>query len=420
MKTGANETLASVGLDCHRNFSSVTGRDHSMRVIWRRRLSHRDRQEIRAEFSSWPAGTPVILEGTFGWGWMSDELRQAGQDPHLSSSTKVAAWRKARGLPKSNKRDADLLGELWGQQPRWWEVWCAPPEVRDLRELLRQRSSLVQMQTGLKNRIHATLHRHGLICEASDLFGRGGRLWLKEMMADSATPLRETGRGTLENYLALLDEVRLRVAGATRQFRRIVRRNAAARRLMTLPGVSTILGYTILAEVGQIDRFKDGRHLSSYSLLAPIADDSGDDHPDQTPIGRRVGKIGRRTLKWAWIEAARNAVRKSPRMRGLFERYTHGGTHDRNRGYIAVAHQLCLIGYVLWKKEQDYQETRPPRPGSERRWDRGRAGGTRASMQKESDERRIKVAEQPIETDSRPGTGQPHPAMATKVRSRSS
>jgi len=409
MKIGTTETISCVGLDCHRNFSSVTARDSAMKVIWRRRLDHRNRLKLHQELSSWPRGMPVILEGTFGWGWigwgwMSDELKRAELDPHLSSSTKVAAWRKARNMPKSNKRDADLLSELWGQQPRWWEVWCAPPEVGDLRELLPQRMSLVQMQTRLKNQIHATLHRHGLICEMSDLFGRAGRAWLSAMLADPATPLRETGRSTLRSYLDLLEQVRMRVAVATRQFRWIVRKDPAARRLMTLPGVSTILGYTILAEIGRIERFADGRHLSSYSLLAPMADDSGDDHPDQAPIGRHVGRMGRTTLKWAWIEASRSAVRKSPRMRVLFDRYTQGGKYNRNRGYIAVAHQLCLIGYVLWKKNQDYQETPPPRPGSRQQVQLENTDGQKPKS------RRLKIKE-----DSRPGTGQPQAAMATQV-----
>ena len=60
----------------------------------------------------------------------------AGLDPHLASSRKVAAWRQARGMAKSNRTDADLLSELWDQQPRRWEVWLAPPEVRDRREWL--------------------------------------------------------------------------------------------------------------------------------------------------------------------------------------------------------------------------------------------------------------------------------------------
>ena len=64
---------------------------------------------------------------------------------------------------------------MGGQQPRWREVWPAPPAVRDQREWLRYRLALVRIQTGLKNRIHAVLHRHGIVHEFSDLFGRDGR-----------------------------------------------------------------------------------------------------------------------------------------------------------------------------------------------------------------------------------------------------
>jgi transposase len=352
-------------MDCHRNFSIASARDGSQRVVWRRRLNHADRNEFRKELGSWPKGTPVILEGTFGWGWISDEALQAGLEPHLCSGRKVAGWREARGLPKSNKRDADLISELWGEKSRWWEVWCAPPETRDLRELLRYRMGLVAMQTAIKNQVHATLHRHGLVHEFADLFGRAGRHWLSAVLENPPVEFRENGRRTLAGHLGLLDQVRQRIAAATRQFRATVRRHPAARRLMTLPGVSTILGYTIVAEVGTIDRFASGRCLSRYSLMAPLSNDSGEERAG-APIGRHVGKVGRVTLKWAWIEAARSAVRKSPRMRQLWDRYTDNGQHDRNRGYIAVGHQLCLIGYALWKKDVDYQEMSPLRPGSER------------------------------------------------------
>ncbi len=95
----------------------------------------------------------MVLEGTFGWGWISDELAAAGLNPHLASSGKVAGWRQARGIAKSNRTDADLLSELWSERQRWWEVWLAPPAVRQQREWLRYRMTLVRLQTGLKNRI---------------------------------------------------------------------------------------------------------------------------------------------------------------------------------------------------------------------------------------------------------------------------
>lgn len=355
---GTQAKVSHMGLDCHRNFSRVTARDDGGKVVWRQRLEHADRSRLRETLRGWPK-VPVVLEGTFGWGWMSDELEGAGQEPHLSSSRKVAAWREARGMAKSNRRDADLLSELWPEKGRWWEVWLAPQEVRDRRELLRYRTTLVRMQTSVKNRVHATLHRHGVLHDFGDLFGVAGMKFLQQLASDDT--LRDGARVTLAGYLKLLKQVRVQIARATRQLMAQVRQSAEGNRWRSLPGVSWVLAYTILAEVGRTDRFKDGRRLSSYSLLVPIADDSGDEDPGAKPIGRHVGHVGRRTLKWAFIAAARGAVNKSAFFRAAFDRRTDGGRRDRGRGYIAVARELCRVGYSCVKNGRDYQEQRPER-----------------------------------------------------------
>jgi transposase len=208
-------------LDVHRKFSIASLRDASGRVLARERLEHADLTELDRRLGCWPAGTPVVLEATFGWGWMSDRLLAARLDPHLAASRKTAAWRQGRGLAKSNKGDADLLAELWDERPtirhgvltRWWEVWLAPPDVRDQRELLRHRMALVRQQTALKNRIHATLHRHGVLHQESDLFGVRGRRFLSSLLADPDV-LRETARRTLQADLILLDQLRRLIARA--------------------------------------------------------------------------------------------------------------------------------------------------------------------------------------------------------------
>ncbi len=364
MRTKAK--VSQIGLDVHRRFSIAAARDEAHKIVWRERLEYVDRDQLRTDLGRWPQQTPVILEGTFGWGWMSDELSAAGLDPHLASSRKVAGWRDTRGLAKSNKVDADLLSELWDQKPRWWEVWPAPREVRDQRELLRHRMSLVRMQTGVKNRIHALLHRHGIVNEHSDLFGVAGRRMLALLVNDDdadAQRLRQTSRQVLKEQLIMLDALRRLIARATRQFRMTVQQSEPARRLTTLPGISTVLAYTILAEIGRIERFRDARHLISYSLLAPRADDSGEERQGK-PIGRKIGHAGRTTLQWAWIEAAHGAVRKDDRMRAIFNRRTDSGKKDRGRGYITVANQMCKIGYSMWKNGTNYQEAPPTRPGS--------------------------------------------------------
>lgn len=363
---GMNESVTRIGMDIHRNFSKVTARDTQQRVVWRQRLEHRERQALRQQLARWPTQTPVVLEGSFGWSWLCDELSQAGLSPHLASSRKVAKWRDLHGLAKSNRTDADLLSLLGFEPARLWQVWLPPPAVRQQREWLRYRMTLVQLQTGLKNRVHAILHRHGLFAEVVKLFGCSGRRWLQRLAGSQDGSLPASARDALKGYLQLLDHLRLQIARVTRTFRRQVQADPSALRLCTLPGVQWILGYTLLAEIGRIERFPSARHLVSYSLLAPRANDSGDDE-DGPPQGRHVGHCGRRTLKWAYIEAAHGAVYKSAELRAWFEAYTHGGRQNRNRGYIGVARRLCQRSYVVWKKELDYQEEPPPRPGRRRR-----------------------------------------------------
>jgi transposase len=418
--------VTQVGLDNHRNFSRLTGRDSSGKIVVRMRLEHKDRQALREDLRCLPAGTPVVLEGTFGWGWMSDDLKACDLDPHLASSRKTAGWRVARGMAKNNKIDADLLSELWSQPERWWEVWLAPPEVRDQREWLRYRMSLVRMQTGLKNRIHATLHRHGVLHEFSDLFGKKGMAFLKGLCLvrpqqepgdlQAAAQLSVSGRGTLAGYLKLLGQVRHQVAQVTKLIRTMVGKSQEGERWRSLPGVSWVLAYTILAEVGPSSRFANARKLAAYALLAPRADDSGDED-GEVPTGRRVGRMGRLTLKWAFIEAAHGAVRKSEHFKSVFDRRTDGGKRDRGRGFIAVGHELSRVGLSCCHYERNYAEARPPRPGSQE--DRA------ARMTQLTQENQIHLKRREFDgnnaTDltqvSRPGTGGPEDPMVAVARS---
>jgi transposase len=385
MKVLANVT--QMGLDCHRNFSRVSGRDGSGRIVWRERIEHRDRTALREQLRRWPTGIPVVLEGTFGWGWMADELQAAQLSPRLANSRKLAVWRKSRGLAKSNRLDADLLSELPSERENWWEVWLAPPVVRQQREWMRYRMTLVSMQTALKNRVHAVLHRHGIMHEFSDIFGAAGRRFLGNLATrpnttcagTSPCALPESARVMLKGYLQLLDSLRRQIARITAELRHQVRRTPEAQRLRTIPGIGWILAYTIQAEIGPIHRFRNARRLASYSLLAPMADDSGDEDPGRIPQGRHVGFVGRRTLKWAWIEAARSAVRHQ-RFKDLFDRRTNGGKRDRNRGYITVAHELCRVAYVLLRKEIDFTDQPPPRPGSQKRTSRSGTGQLDVAM----------------------------------------
>jgi len=70
-------------MDVHYKFSDVTFRDKAGRVVRRERLKHSQRAELREHLNHWPKAIPIVLEASFGWGWLSDLLIEAGLEPQL-------------------------------------------------------------------------------------------------------------------------------------------------------------------------------------------------------------------------------------------------------------------------------------------------------------------------------------------------
>lgn len=362
------ESVRAGGMDVHSKFTTVTMRDGNGKVVRRERLDHRDRRKLREVLSQWPPSAPMVMEASFGWGWLADLMKELGLKPELSNCYKLQQMRKARGWVKTNKKDADLLSLLPYEKDGWWKVWMAPPEVRDRREWMRHRSSLVTVQTETKNRIWALFHRHGILPEFSDLFGVAGRKFQAQLCQDGRSGevvLMPGSLAAMKGLVELLGHVRSQLAQIARELRGQLERSPTARRLDGIPGIGLILAHTLMAEIGVIERFASHRHLASYSLLAPRSDDTGEDDGSK-PIGRHLGHRGNRTLKWAFLEAAHGAVKTGGKWRQIYDRATDGGRSNRNRGYVKVARELVKVVYVVMRKNVEYCQQPPARPGSAR------------------------------------------------------
>jgi transposase len=361
--TNDYSNLACGGMDVHHKFSNVTFRNSAGKIVRRERLGHVGRAQLRERIRRWPRGTPVVLEASFGWGWLSDLMAEAGIEVHLSNCYKVEQMRKARGLVKTNKQDADLTSLLPLEASNWWEVWRAPRDVRNRREQMRFRGDLVALQTGVKNRIHALFHRHGIFHEFSDVFNGKGRVFLTELCIKGSEHLSPQALDAFRGQMLLLNHIRRQLACVERKLHRQLERSPLIRRLKTIDGFGLILSHVLAAEIGEIGRFKNHKALASYSLLAPRADDTGEADPERSPLGRHLGTRGNKTLKWAFIEAAHGAVRHGGKWRAMFDRVTNAGKKDRSRGYIKVARELVKAVYVVWKKDAEYTDNPSRRPG---------------------------------------------------------
>lgn len=81
-----------------------------------------------------------------------------------------------RRVKNDEKDAADLAGLLrMGRLP---EVWIAPAEIRELRELTRYGIKLVRLRTSCKDQVHAVLAKLGIPVTCTGIFGVWGNTWL--------------------------------------------------------------------------------------------------------------------------------------------------------------------------------------------------------------------------------------------------
>jgi transposase len=212
------------------------------------------------------------------------------------------------------------------------EAYVAPRELRDLRELLRHRVALTGMRSALKNRVHAILAKHGIAREQSDLFGKGGRLFLAEL------ELREAPRRRLDSLIALIDDFDREIAQTTIEIDQRAKADDHVDVLCQIRGIGPYTAMLIIAEVGAIERFPDARHLCAWAGLTPTVRSSD----GKARLGH-ISRQGSPTLRWALVEAAQKCTTGGGPLRESYERIA------KRRGAkiakVAVARQILTLSY---------------------------------------------------------------------------
>src|SRR3954470_22518596 len=187
-----------VGIDLHRRRSVIVRTTDAGEVLETARIVN-DVDRLTSVMARAGESPEVVLEATYGWYWAVDALQDAGATVHLAHPLGVKAFEYRR--VKNDVRDATDLADLlrMGRLP---EAWIAPPETRELRELVRHRAKLVGLRSHCKAEVHAVLAKCGVQVLMSDLFGVDGnklldRLSLPTPSASRIASLRRVIR-TLE------------------------------------------------------------------------------------------------------------------------------------------------------------------------------------------------------------------------------
>lgn len=329
--------MVHVGVDLHKRISQIAVLDGAGE-IQQHRVSN-DPEQIVNALSAVPKGTEVAIEATGTWWWFVDLLEQMGHVPVLSNPKQTRAIASAR--LKNDRVDAERLAILL-RGDLLPAVWIAPRELREARELLRHRMSLVWTRTEVKNRLLAMLARRNLQPTArKSWLSVGGRREL------AGLALGESPDRIRQDTLALLRMLDEQVRALDKELRRRWGQDRRVERLMTVPGIGPFVAIALVLELGEIDRFPSAKHLAGYLGLTPrIRSSAG-----RTRTGH-ISKEGNRLLRWLLVIAATQAARRPGPLKAYFQKLRQRKGTKIAR--VALARRLVEIVYQVWKNEIDY------------------------------------------------------------------
>ena len=282
---------------------------------------------------------------------------------------------------KTDVKDAAWIAQLL-QHGLLQGSFVPPPEIRDLRDLTRQRAQLVAQRATLANRVQKVLEDANikLASVATDVLGKSGRAMIAALIAGQDDPekLADEARGSLRRkrpqllaalrgqvtehhrflLRALMDQIGQVEALIARFTARIEDQmlpfDAAAERLRTIPGVGPQAAEVIVSEIGtDMERFPTADHLSSWAGMCPGNNISAGK--------RRSGKTtqGSRWLRAVLVQVAWAASHtKGTRLGVQYRRWAK--RLGQKRALVALGHRILVIIHKLLKDQTVYIERLVP------------------------------------------------------------
>lgn len=360
------------------------------------RVAHTGRglRQVQAQLARLPGPHQVVMEAS-GAHWMgiARKLRAAGVTVHVVNPLQTAGLRKV-GIrkTKSDTKDALVIADL-ARIGRARPSYVPDDHLLELRELERFRWHLADQLGDAKRHVLGVLDKvfPEFAEHLGDPFGATGRALLDRCA--SAIEFAALDLGDLEGWMrqasrnqlgrqraealhaaaqdslgvdclsaaarvelqALLAQITLLEGQiATLDAELDSRKQALPEYLLSVPGMAGLLAVTVLAELGDVQRFDNVKQVVAFAGLDASVFDSGDFHGTRQHISKR----GSPHLRRALYLAALSAIRSDADLAAYFHRKQAEGKAFRV-ALIAVARKLLARIYVVLRDQRPYA---PPSP----------------------------------------------------------
>ena len=254
-------------------------------------------------------------------------LVEQGEEVYILLPSRAKHFAQSLNLKvKTDKVDARSLGEM-GLRMKFdkWEI--GSKMYRELKALTRERTSLVEQQTRIKNELHAEKHKKypmKVIVERYELH----LAFLQDQITEIENQIKEII--AQDDYL-----------------------KGKLKKVITIPGIGFLTAITIIAETYGFANFTSAKQLTSYAGYDIRIRESG-----QYRGKSRISKKGNTHIRRALYMPAITHKQYSEEAKIFYNRLKE----KKSIGLIAltaVQRKLLILIYSLWKKDeifiQNYQ-----------------------------------------------------------------
>jgi transposase len=178
---------------------------------------------------------------------------------------------------------------------------------------------------------------------------------LTEILIDPSPRISERMRQLVGEMQAERQALDQRVAALDRELLQRARADAAARRLVTIPGIGALNATALLAAVGDASAFRRGRDLAAWLGLVPRQQTTGG-----RPKLLGITKRGNKYLRMLFIHGARAAMpwlANTPTPLGEWLRRLMARAH-RNVAIVALANKLARIAWTTLRRGSRFEAGR--------------------------------------------------------------
>jgi transposase len=277
----------------------------------------------------------AVIEASGTYRWLYDLLRPYGT-VLLAHPHRLHAMIQRR--TKTDKLDAQLLANLlrFNQIPL---AYIPPEPYHQLRELTRCRARLGRDLAKAKIKLRAILARRNMEAPYQVPFGRRGLAWFAQQ-----------DFGPIENLVR--DELLGRFQHFSRQIMVLDRRLTDVQAgfpqteaLLDIYGIGLFSALMIVAELGEVERFRSAKQVGAYTGLTSRVHQSGG-HCYRGSITRQ----GSPWLRWVLVEAAMKAIRRDVALKNFYTR-----VRKRSGAKIARVAAARKLAEICWKRLRRWQ-----------------------------------------------------------------